>query len=240
MGNTTLSSLFIAALATAGASLAQTPASLSAADESAIRALGASYSSTLAECRAEDYAGLFAPVTGYFASGFRGRMLGRDELIALVESERHCQAPAGAAPAARPGGATPPAVVLEATASGARGVTTLGAAEYQDEYVKTAAGWRFASRTVILAAEKAAGVDAQDLLAIERLSGAELGDFYEAGENGARGRLLTSGVRVSVVDGEVTGRAFLKGGGYYDDVYEKLPSGEWRVKSRVHVPDGAR
>jgi hypothetical protein len=240
MTNTTLSSLCIVALATAGASVAQTSAPLSAADESAIRALGASYSSTLAACRAEDYADLFVPETGYFASGFRGRMVGRDELIALVKSERHCLAPAASAPAARPGGASPPAVVLEATGNGARGVTTLGAAEYQDEYAKTPGGWRFASRTVILEAEKAAGIAAQDLLAIERLSGAALGDFYEAGENGARGRLLTSGVRVSVADGEVKGRAFLKSGGYYDDVYEKLPSGEWRVKTRVHVPDGGR
>jgi hypothetical protein len=236
MNNAMLSFLIAGSLAFAGAGSAQTSSSLSAADESAIRALGASYASTLAECRAEDYAALFVPGTGYFASGFRGRMVGRDKLIALVQSERHCLAPAGAAPAARPGGASPPAAVLEATASGARGVTTLGTAEYQDEYTKTPAGWRFASRTVILAGEKAAGIAAEDLLAIERLSGDKLGDFYEAGENGAQGRLLTSGVRVGVSGNEVTGRAFLKGGGYNDEVYEKLGPGEWRVKSSVHVP----
>jgi hypothetical protein len=220
----------------AGASVAQTPAPLTAADENAIRALGAGYSSTLAECRAEDYADLFVPGTGYFASGFRGRMVGREKLIALVQSERHCLAPAASAPAARPGGGNPPAVALEATASGARGLTTLGAAEYQDEYAKTPGGWRFASRTVILTAEKAAGIDAQDLLAIERLSGTKLGDFYDAGENGAQGRLLTSGVRVSVSGAEVIGRAFLKDGGYNDEVYEKVGPGEWRLKSSVHVP----
>lgn len=236
MTNTTLSTLCIAALAMAGTGVAQAPAPLAAADESAIRALGASYSSTLAECRAEDYAELFVPGTGYFASGFRGRMVGREELIALVQSERHCLASAATPPAARPGGASPPTVALEATVRGARGVTTLGTAEYQDEYAKTPDGWRFASRTVILAAEKAAGIEARDLLAIERLSGDKLGDFYEAGENGAQGRLLTSGVRVGVSGTEVTGRAFLKDGGYNDEVYEKVGPGEWRVKSSVHVP----
>jgi hypothetical protein len=235
MSNSKLSGLFIAALAMAGASVAQTPAPLTAADESAIRALGASYSSTLAECRAEGYADLFVPGTGYFASGFRGRMVGREKLIALVRSERHCIAPAST-PAPRPGGGNPPAVALEATASGARGLTTLGTAEYQDEYAKTPDGWRFASRTVILATEKAAGIEAADLLAIERLSGTKLGDFYDAGENGAQGRLLTSGVRVNVSGTEVTGRAFLKDGGYNDEVYEKVGPGEWRVKSSVHVP----
>jgi hypothetical protein len=235
MSNTTLSIFLIAALTVAGAAVAQTPRTLTAADESAIRALGASYSSTLAQCRAEDYADLFVPGTGYFASGFRGRMVGREKLLALVQSERHCLASA-AAPAARPGGASPPAVVLEATASGARGVTTLGTAEYQDEYAKTPDGWRFASRTVILAAEKAAGIEARDLLAIERLSGNKLGDFYEAGADGAQGRLLTSGVRVGVSGTEVTGRAYLKDGGYNDEVYEKVGPGEWRVKSSVHVP----
>jgi hypothetical protein len=236
MGSNRISILLIGALAMAGTSVAQTPAPLTAADESAIRALGASYASTLGECRAENYADLFVSGTGYFASGFRGRMVGRDKLIALVKSERHCLAPAAGSPAARPGRASPPAAVLEATANGARGVTTLGAAEYQDEYVKTPAGWQFASRTVILAAEKAAGIEAADLLAIERLSGDNLGDFYEAGENGVQGRLLTSGVRVGVSGTEVTGRAFLKDGGYNDEVYEKVGPGEWRVKSSVHVP----
>jgi hypothetical protein len=236
MGSNRISILLVGALAMAGISVAQTPAPLTAGDESAIRALGASYASTLGECRAEDYAELFVPGTGYFASGFRGRMVGREKLIALVRSERHCLPSAGAPPPPRPGGSSPPAAVLEATANGARGVTTLGTAEYQDEYAKTPAGWRFASRTVILAGEKAAGIEAADLLAIERLSGDKLGDFYEAGENGAQGRLLTSGVRVGVADGEITGRAFLKDGGYNDEVYEKVGPGEWRVKSSVHVP----
>jgi hypothetical protein len=35
---------------------------------------------------------------------------------------------------------------------------------------------------------------------------------------------------------EVRGRAFLKAGGYDDEVYEKVGPGQWRVKSSVHVP----
>jgi hypothetical protein len=194
-----------------------------------------SYSRALGECRAEDFANLFAPETGYFASGFRGRMVGRDRLVALVESERHCIAPAANAGAGRPGGGNGPTVEIEATAGGARGVASLGTAEYQDEYVKTPAGWRFASRTVLIAAEKSAGLDAQELLAIDRLGGAKLGDYYEADQNGVK-RLMTSGVRVSVSGAEVRGRAFLKAGGYDDEVYEKIGPGQWRVKSSVHVP----
>ena len=106
---------------------------------------------------------------------------------------------AAAGGAARPGG-NAPTVALEVTSSGVRGVADLGAAEYQDEYVKTPAGWRFASRTVIIAAEKAAGLNAPELLAINRFSGSELGDHYEADQNGVQ-RLMTSGVRVSVADG---------------------------------------
>jgi hypothetical protein len=219
--------------------LAQTPTSLSSDDKAAIQTLVTSYAKALGECRAEEFADLFVPETGSFASGFRGRMVGRNKLIALVQSERHCIAPAGEAPAARPGGTSGPTVAIEPTATGARGVANLGAAEYQDEYTKTAAGWRFASRTVILATEKTAGIEAGDLLAIERLGGSALGDNYEADQNGGKPRLLTSGVRVSVSGTEVKGRAFLKDGGYNDEVYEKLGPGKWRVKSSVHVAPGA-
>jgi len=162
-------------------------------------------------------------------------MVGHDRLVALVESERHCRAPAGAAGTQRPGG-NAPTVTLEATATGARGVANLGTAEYQDEYSKTADGWRFASRTVIIAAEKEAGLDAQELLAIHELGGAALGDYYEADANGVD-RLMTSGVRVGVSGTVVSGRVFLRAGGYNDEVYEKLAPGRWRVQSSVHVPE---
>jgi len=218
-----------------GAPLIAQPPSLSADDEAAIRALVAGYAAALGGCRAQDFANLFVPETGYFASGFRGHMVGHDRLVALVESERHCIAPSATPGAGRPGGSNGPTVTLEATASGARGFANLGTAEYQDEYVKTPAGWRIAARTVIIAPEKAAGLDAAELLAIDRLGGAKLGDYYEADANGVK-RLMTSGVRVSVSGTEVKGRAFLAAGGYDDEVYEKVGPGQWRVKSSVHVP----
>lgn len=198
---------------------------LSTEDRSAIQSLMTRYSQALSACRAAEFADLFAPETGYFASGFRGRMVGRERLIALVQSERQCVAPPGTAPVARPG----PAVALEVTAKGVRGVANVGTTEYQDEYVKTQQGWRFASRTVVTAPEKAVGLDAPDMLAIDRLGGSKLGDHYEPDQNGVQ-RLMTSGVKLSVAGGQVTGRAYFKDGTFSDAVYEKLGPGQWRVK----------
>lgn len=215
--------------------LAQTPASLSADDRSEIQALTASYLRALSQCVAEQYADLFVPDTGYFASGFRGHMQGRAQLIKLVESERHCAARPDGAAAPRPGAANVPTVAIEVTPDGVRGTADLGTAEYHDEYRKTPAGWRFASRTVIIAAEKAAGLGAADLLAIHRLGGAALGENYTPDANGVS-RLLSSGVQISVAGAEVKGRAYLKAGGYNDETYEKIGPGQWRVKSSSHVP----
>jgi len=217
------SSLFAVTLARA-----QVP-NLAPEDKDAIERLSASYAKALASCHAEELADLFVPETGSFASGFRGRMVGREKLILLVESERHCTG----AQAARPSG-NPPTIAIEATPFGARGVAKLGMAEYQDEYTRTQMGWKLASRTVITAAEKAAGLDAREMLAIQKLGGANLGDYYEPDPSGVS-RLLTSGVRINISGNEVTGRAFLRDGGYDDLVYEKLGPGQWRVKSSTHV-----
>ena len=227
----------VAAFVAVGAA-AQAP-TLSADDRSAIQALTASYLQALSGCRAEEFADLFVPDTGYFASGFRGHFVGRKQLVLLVQSERHCTAPAGTTQAARPGGANVPTVGVEVTSSGVRGTADLGQAEYQDEYAKTPQGWRFASRTVLIAAEKAAGLGAGDLLAIHKLGGAKLGDHYVADQSGVE-RLLNSGVQVSVSGTEVTGRAYLKAGGYDDETYEKIGAGQWRVKSSKHVPPEGR
>lgn len=229
--------LLITALSLVASASGQTPTTLKPDDASAIQGLVNAYAQALSACRAEAFADLFAPGTGYFASGFRGQVVGRERLIALVQSERHCTAPAGTTPAARPGGTNGPAVVLEATSVGARGVADLGGAgQYQDEYVRTSQGWRFASRTVITPAEKAAGLDAVEMMAIRRLAGTEpLDDSYVADQSGIR-RFRASGVAIGVSGGAITGRAYLKAGGYYDDVYEKVRPGEWRIKSRVRVP----
>jgi hypothetical protein len=231
--------ILLVALFVSASTFAQSATSLSVDDRSAIQALMTQYAQALSGCRAEEYADLFVPETGYFASGFRGRMVGREQLIALVKSEQQCLAPTGAAGAPRPNGAKGPTVTLDVMASGVRGVASLPAFEYQDEYVKMLQGWRFASRTVIIAAEKAAGLEAQDMLAIQRLGGTKLGDHYEVSDNG-RPRLRTSGVKVSVSGDQVTGRAYLKDGTYEDQVYEKLGPGEWHIKSSIHVLEGTR
>jgi hypothetical protein len=214
---------------------AQAPTTLTPEDKTAIQGLVTGYARALAACRAEEYADLFAPEVGYFASGIRGQVVGRDRLIALVQSERQCTAPAGAAANARPGGGNGPTVAIEVTPTGVRGVADLGAAgQYQDEYVKTANGWRFRSRTVLTPAERAAGLDAIEMASIQRLAGPDLGDYYVADQNGVK-RLRTSGVAIAVTGGAITGRAYLKKGGYYDDVYERVGPGQWRIKSRTLV-----
>ena len=219
----------------------QTPQTITADDRTAIQALVSGYARTLSSCAAEEYADLFAPGTGYFASGIRGHIVGREKLIALVQSERHCTSPspaggAGAAPAPRPGGSGGPVVSIEVTPAGVRGIADLGGAgQYQDEYVKLPQGWRFAGRTVLTPAEKTAGLDASAMLAIRRLSAAEdLADYYVADPNGGR-RFRTSGVEIAVKNSAVTGRVYLKSGAYYDDVYEKSAAGQWRIASRATV-----
>lgn len=223
---------------------AQAPGSLSSADREEIQALVAGYAQALAGCRAAEFADLFVPETGYFASGFRGQMTGRERLVALVESERQCATPNGKAGSgkssdgknAKARAATAPTVTLEVSGGAVKGIVNLGTAEYQDEYVKTAQGWRFASRTVVIAAEKAAGLDADAMLAIQRLGGGDkLGDHYEPDQNGVP-RLMTSGVRIGISNNQVTGRAYLKSGGYDEQIYERAGTGEWRMKASTHVP----
>ena len=233
--------LVLLVLSLSRASFAQAPPTLTADDRTAIQALVTGYAQALGGCRAEEFADLFAPGTGSFASGIRGQVVGREHLIALVQSERHCTAPSGATPAPRPGGGAGPTVAIEVTSTGVRGVATLGAAgEYQDEYVKTPKGWRFLSRTVLIPAEKAAGLDANEMLAIRKLAGTgvQLGDYYVADQSGVK-RFMTAGVAINVAAGAVTGHAYLKDGGYYDDVYEKIAPGQWRIKSRTRVASAA-
>ena len=205
--------------------------SVSADDRAAIAQLTTSYLAALNACQAEDFADLFVPGTGVFASGFRGRMVGREKLVLLVQSERHCT---GEQPARPGGGNSAPAIDIEPTKGGARGVVHLGTAEYEDEYAKTPQGWKIASRTVVIATDKAAGLDAREMLAIQKLAGTRASDFYQPDPKGVS-RLLTSGVRTAARDGQVIGRVFLQDGSYDDEVYEKTGPGQWRVKSSTHV-----
>jgi SnoaL-like domain len=192
-------------------------------DKQEIQALVTSYAKALGSCAANEYADLFD--TGYFASGFRGHIAGRARLIAMVQSERQCINVSGAAQATRP--ANGPTVVVNVTPNGVYGVADLGnAGRYEDEYVRTPKGWRFASRTVITPAEQAAGLNAAAMLAIRRLA---------SGPQDGVKRFRSAGVVIGVSAGSVTGRVYLKDGGYYDDVYEKTAQGNWRFKSRRYV-----
>jgi hypothetical protein len=204
-------------------------------DKQEIQALVTSYARALGACAANEYADLFD--TGYFASGFRGHVAGRARLIAMVQSERQCINASGATQPARP--VNGPTVVLSVTSNGVYGVADLGnAGRYEDEYVKTPKGWRFASRTVITPAEQAAGLSAAAMLAIQRLAGGpqDAGEFWAPGQDGVK-RFRSAGVVIGVSAGTVTGRIYLKDGGYYDDVYEKTGQGNWRFKSRTYVSE---
>jgi len=152
-------------------------APLTQKDKDDIQALSAAYATNLGTCKADDYAGLFA-ADGIFYSGFRGNIQGRDQLVALVKSERHCQP--GAAQPARPGGSGAPALqfsAIEARPGGAKATVTLpnNGGAYEDVYAKTAAGWRFQNRSYYTPAElkaRASGqlsLAPQDVLDIQEL-----------------------------------------------------------------------
>jgi hypothetical protein len=70
-----LAALLIAAFAGAMPVGAQT---LTDKDRADIQDLTARYARALGSCAAEDYAELFAPETGYFASNIRGEVVGRE------------------------------------------------------------------------------------------------------------------------------------------------------------------
>jgi hypothetical protein len=235
----------VQALILAGGLALSSPAlaqqTLTAQDRADIQALTAGYASALGACEAEAYADLFVPQTGYFASNIRGEVIGRDKLIALVRSERHCTNPA---PAGRGGGAgqarPAPMVAITVTAAGVMGRADLGTARYDDEYVKTPAGWRFTSRTVMTQPEIEAGLTAEDTRTIRRLAGSDLGlfdDTYTTGENGAK-RFRTAGVELGLSAEGVTGRAALRNApGHYEDVYVRAAGGGWRFESRTYVAE---
>jgi hypothetical protein len=208
------------------------PGTLTAKDRADIQQLAAEYGRALGMCAADDYARLFEP-DGVFASGPRGSVTGRDRLVALVESERHCNGTGDKR--ARPA----PAMEIGAAPGGAVGKGVLGpdGSYVDDVYVKTKAGWRFKLRQVITGAEKQAGLAGNDFQAIRRLAGdgsADYGDVYLSTPEGWRFR--SSGVVIAATPAGVSGRVYLKGGGRYDDIYASSPNG-WRFQSRTFASD---
>jgi hypothetical protein len=183
-------------LAACGAALACTSlaaqSALSPKDQADIKALSASYASNLGTCQAAAYAALFTP-DGIFYSGFRGNIQGRDQLVALVKSERHCQP--GAERPARPGaGQGAPALQfgsIESHPAGAATTVSLpnNGGAYEDLYARTAGGWRFLNRSYYTPAELAArnaakpALPPQDVLDIQQL----VARYAYALDNGGEG-----------------------------------------------------
>jgi hypothetical protein len=228
----TVLGLFCAVSIVAG----QAPQTVTDQDKAEIQALVTGYAKALGTCAVNDYADLFGD-SGYFASGFRGHVDGRASLIAMVQSERQCINATPATQTTRP--VNGPTVVLNVTPAGVYGIADLGnAGRYEDEYVKTSKGWRFAARTVLTPAEQSAGLTAAAMLEIRRLAAGpqDAPEVWAAGQDGVK-RFRSAGVVINVSAGSVTGRVSLKDGGHYDDVYEKAAQGHWRFKSRLYVAE---
>ncbi len=207
---------------------------LSAKDRAEIQQLAVEYGRALGMCAAEDYARLFEP-DGAFASGPRGTVRGRERLMALVESERHCNGAGDRKPRQAP------TMEIQAAPGGAVATGVLGpdGSYVDDVYVKTKAGWRFKLRQVITGQEKAAQLAGADFLAIRRLAADGSAAYADVYSNTADGwRFRSSGVVIAASPAGVTGRVHLKGGGRYDDVYANSPDG-WRFQSRTFVAEVA-
>jgi hypothetical protein len=139
-------------------------AALSDQDRAEIQQLLVRYARALSTCASKEYADLFTPDGVFITDDFRGpkhrelygksaKLVGREKLVELVETEEFCMNAETRAARAKAGGNAnpPPNVVIEATAEGAKGTVPLGrGGRYEDVYVKTAAGWRFKSRSVFM------------------------------------------------------------------------------------------
>jgi mono/diheme cytochrome c family protein len=215
---------------------AQQKRTLSQSDVEAIKALNVAYGTALGMCKYEEYASLYAAPDGYFASGPRGRVAGRERLVELSKSEVFCHD--GSEKKARN---LPSKVEVEATAEGAKGRVELAPTpgHYEDTYVKTSKGWRFKSHTYISTGEKAAGMTAADFEEIRKLAGNDSGQFQDVWADFPDGkRFRSSGVSIAAKAGApITGRGLLADGGRYEDEYVKAASG-WKFKSRKYTPPG--
>jgi SnoaL-like protein len=142
---------------------------VSPVDRAAIERLLADYNQALSSCASTRYADLFTPDGTFTSNDFRGArhrerygktasLVGHDKLVELVDTEEFCLNPeqraARIAAAARGRNSTSFAnLSLESAVDGVRGVLPLGnGGRYEDVYVKTANGWKFKSRKVVMPA----------------------------------------------------------------------------------------
>jgi hypothetical protein len=234
---------------------AQGTETLAEKDRQEILQLLSTYRTALFDCHAEQYADLFATPGGYFASGPRGEVRERQDLIDMTLGYDRCRPnpPANSAePATNPNAARGPALpdpVIEWAPEGAKGhiVNSRGGGYYDDVYVKTPKGWKFKSRNVISDEEVTAKLTTQDFIDIRQLAGDDHGHYENLyGEfrsvmgprNLISAPFRTAGLRLVPVAGGVAGLAYLRdNGGHYEDLYVKTPKG-WRIKERKYFPPG--
>lgn len=155
--------LLLAAVLIPCAVRAQTSA-ISAADRTGIEQLLTQYNQALQSCSSKQYADLFTSDATFTSDDFRGArhrqlygksatLTGHDKLVELVETEEFClNAEQRATRAtARPRTMSFANLSLEPAEDGVHGVLPLGGGgRYEDVYVKTAEGWKFKSRTVVM------------------------------------------------------------------------------------------
>jgi hypothetical protein len=214
-------------------------APVTAEDRAGIEALLGRYLLALGSCDAQKYAALFVTPDGFFAAGTRGKVDGQHRLTEMIKSY-DCNYVNGVAPPHAPNPSAPYKLVVEPVPGGAIGFAYLNGARYEDEYVKTAHGWLFRSRTVVTNKELAAKLTREDFEAIQQLALRNAGpyvDLYEKRPDGTS-RFKSAGVALSVAPAGVIGQAYLKDGGHYEDVYVKGQDG-WRFQSRIYVPADA-
>jgi hypothetical protein len=207
---------------------------LTAQDRAELEQLTARYALALGMCDADAWPELFAAPDGYFVSGSRGKVQGHRKLGEMVRSY-NCVYNNGVPPPHAPAVLVPYKLVIERSPEGARGTAYYNGGHYEDVYVKTGAGWRFKSRTVVTNREQAANLTAADFEAIQELAAANGGPYVDVYEQAPGGSLFkSSGVVIEPSPVGATGKAYLKDGGRYEDVYVKTPGG-WRFQSRRYV-----
>ena len=228
-------------------------ATLTEKDKTEIKALLAAYAPALIGCKPDAWADLFATPGGYFASGPRGELRERIQFMEMVLSYERCDGPPPAgAPASnvpttvpRGGGPNPD---IEPAPFGAKSKFRYGRGQgyYEDEYVKTPAGWKFKSRTVMSDDELKMNLTREDFIQIRAIAGDDHGhyeDLYGDHDNptprsalGGKQPFRVAGLRLLTSPEGVRGLAYLRNnGGRYEDLYEKTPAG-WRIKERKYVP----
>ena len=112
--------------------------------------------------------------------------------------------------------------------------------------MKTPAGWKFKSRTVMSDDELKMNLTREDFIEIRAVAGDDHGHYENLyGDHdhptprsalGGKQPFRVAGLRLLTSPEGVRGLAYLRdNGGRYEDLYEKTPAG-WRIKERKYLP----